>query len=168
MDVKDLYWAAGFLEAEGCFQTTGVTPTISASQCQRQLLDRLSMLFGGRVSFYLRKPPDKDIYVWAIHDHRAIGIMLTLFSILSPPRQKSINNSVENWRRHHNNHNRYKSQCKNGHLLSGDNLYNQPDGRRVCRICKRARLRCYRAKKKFEKVEQINGNQRVMLGSWIS
>lgn len=28
-----------------------------------------------------------------------------------------------------------QTECVRGHLLSGDNLYVKPDGRRVCRLC---------------------------------
>jgi len=34
-----------------------------------------------------------------------------------------------------------KTECPKGHLLSGSNLYVQPDGRRSCRTCKTARKR---------------------------
>lgn len=33
-----------------------------------------------------------------------------------------------------------KTCCPIGHPLEGENLYTKPDGRRVCRICKRAQL----------------------------
>jgi len=35
--------------------------------------------------------------------------------------------------------NRMKTHCKNGHLLSGDNVYRKPRGGRECLICKRIR-----------------------------
>jgi hypothetical protein len=31
-----------------------------------------------------------------------------------------------------------KDECSNGHPLSGENLYTKPNGRRVCRVCRRA------------------------------
>lgn len=33
---------------------------------------------------------------------------------------------------------RARTECKNGHPLSGDNLYVQPNGARVCKTCKHA------------------------------
>ena len=36
------------------------------------------------------------------------------------------------------NHNKGKTHCKRGHPLSGGNLYITPDGRRLCRECRRA------------------------------
>ncbi|MEU3285591.1 HNH endonuclease signature motif containing protein [Streptomyces longwoodensis] len=37
--------------------------------------------------------------------------------------------------------NAQRTHCKRGHALSGENLYRKPDGRRVCRSCRRARER---------------------------
>lgn len=37
-----------------------------------------------------------------------------------------------------------KTHCKNGHELSGSNLYNSKRDSRVCRICQLARLRAWR------------------------
>lgn len=39
--------------------------------------------------------------------------------------------------RHGTNVNASKDRCKNGHLLSGDNLYERPSGGRTCRQCVR-------------------------------
>lgn len=33
------------------------------------------------------------------------------------------------------------THCRKGHALNGDNLYQAPDGRRGCRICRRANMR---------------------------
>jgi hypothetical protein len=37
------------------------------------------------------------------------------------------------------NQNKERKTCIRGHLLSGDNLYTQPDGKRQCRACKHQR-----------------------------
>ena len=41
-----------------------------------------------------------------------------------------------------------KMHCLRGHPLSGENLYIQPDGSRICKICSRAKVQAYRARKK--------------------
>ena len=41
-----------------------------------------------------------------------------------------------------------KTHCKNGHTLSGENLYNRSDGRRDCRTCR------YDAVKRFRRKSQ--------------
>lgn len=43
-----------------------------------------------------------------------------------------------------------KTSCKNGHNLSGTNLYITPDGRRQCRACRyKAGLRCVNRKRGY-------------------
>lgn len=39
------------------------------------------------------------------------------------------------------NGNTYKTHCPHGHELSGDNLYVPPSGSRMCRTCRRERMR---------------------------
>jgi len=41
-----------------------------------------------------------------------------------------------------------KTHCRNGHKLSGENLYVTPDGRRDCRICRRESCRRYRERQR--------------------
>jgi hypothetical protein len=43
---------------------------------------------------------------------------------------------------------RAQTECKRGHLLSGANLYVQPDGKRVCKECRKLTARRYRQNKK--------------------
>jgi len=38
--------------------------------------------------------------------------------------------------------------CKRGHALSEDNLYQRPDGKRGCRICRHQNMRDYYARMK--------------------
>lgn len=46
---------------------------------------------------------------------------------------------------------RSKTNCPHGHSYSGDNLYMTPDGRRDCRICRRAAD----ARRKLRKKEKV-------------
>ena len=48
--------------------------------------------------------------------------------------------------------NALKTTCLRGHLLSGDNLYVNPDGERTCRACKNARDRACRAAKRLSEL----------------
>lgn len=102
IDIKDLYWAAGFIDGEGYMSSRGgdTTPTVSANQNARELLDRLSNLFGGNVKqanpIYKGKP--KPIYVWRIYGARAVGVMMTIYSLMSEKRKKEIREALAIWR----------------------------------------------------------------------
>ena len=48
-----------------------------------------------------------------------------------------------NMRRHFSKHHKYKTHCPKGHPYSGENLYVNPKGQRVCRECVRGSVRRY-------------------------
>jgi hypothetical protein len=76
------------------------------------------------------------------------------------------NNRVENlrWDTHSNNvhdivrHGRHqhatKTVCANGHPFTSENTYVTPRGKRACRVCTRANLLKYRAKKRHTKQQE--------------
>ena len=102
----DLAWAAGFLDGEGCFHTNGgnrkLSPfwnNVAVSCAQRYpegLLDRLQAMFGGSIRQYDTQWNNASghqtsiIFHWRTSGSRARGIMLTLYPLLSPRRQKRI------------------------------------------------------------------------------
>jgi len=89
--LRDLAWAAGFLEGEGSFSGRS---RVSASQVQREPLDRLASLFGGTV----RERKDRtsrpwhqqQLHQWDVSGARARGVMLTLYPMMSQRRQQQI------------------------------------------------------------------------------
>lgn len=85
---KDLAWAAGFLEGEGNFRFNRGSPQVRASQKEREPLDRLLEIFGGRI---LRdKHPQGPYWFWSASGSRGRGIMMTLYSLMSLRRQQQI------------------------------------------------------------------------------
>ena len=89
---RDLEWAAGFLEGEGCFKANNNRcEIIEASQVNPEPLGKLLVLFGGRVR---HKPQptatSNDFWVWVVSGPRARGIMLTLYPLLSVKRQQQV------------------------------------------------------------------------------
>lgn len=58
VDVRDLHWAAGFLEGEGCFHFSKARHLhVSVAQVNKEPLDRLRNIFRGG-SLYLHKYKD--------------------------------------------------------------------------------------------------------------
>jgi len=90
--VKDLYWAAGFLEGEGCFSAMpSKSGHIEACQVNLEPLTRLAEIFGGNVVKRKgRNAKASDYWDWNISGSRARGVMLTLFLLLSNHRQAQI------------------------------------------------------------------------------
>lgn len=102
----DIAWAAGFLEGEGCFMKRknplhSMSPRISAVQKQREPLDRLVKLFGGKVSKEWQKRErtygEGSIWRWTVYGPRAVGIMMTIFTWMSPRRRQRIKSVIDVW-----------------------------------------------------------------------
>ena len=100
---NDLYWAAGFIDGEGCFywRPAGKQGNFSVSACQNEKwpLERLQSFFGGSIGS--SKPGH---YSWKITQARARGVMMTLYSLLGPRRQAKIREILSKpWWDCHNN-----------------------------------------------------------------
>ena len=88
---SDIGWVAGFLEGEGSFQRQSV---VSAVQVNREPLERLEQLLGGRI--WLRKTHGarQPTYQWNVSGPRARGVMLTIFSLMSAKRQRQVHRAM--------------------------------------------------------------------------
>ena len=131
---KDLAWAAGFLEGEGSFGNYG-SPTVTAAQVQREPLDRLFGLWGGAIS--KRKTlgfSNQPIWVWKIWAHRAAEVMMTLYVLMSPKRQREIEKSIARWKLSRLMKRRGTGRCGRGHQLEGKNIV-MANGYVRCREC---------------------------------
>lgn len=106
-DENELFWAAGFLEGEGCFYSpdhSGGSFSISASQTKtREPLDRLLRLFGGCVCLASKESTRKkghntqDCFVWRIAGSPAVKAAGLLLPILSERRQEQVINSLSGY-----------------------------------------------------------------------
>lgn len=89
--MTQLGWAAGFMEGEGTFNVNHsslgrmASSKCSATQKQREPLERLEAMFGGSV-----RPFKANYWRWTVYGARARGVMFTLFSMMSPRRREQI------------------------------------------------------------------------------
>lgn len=100
--IRDLAWAAGFLEGEGSFSAGKRTSTyVVASQVNREPLDKLRALFGGSMLFRhhrRRNPSWSPFYRWQVGGARAIGVILTLWPMLSQKRREQAREALNGYR----------------------------------------------------------------------
>ena len=96
--VRDLEWAAGFIEGEGCFSRLGDSEVVSVSQIEKEPVEKLLQLFGGSLNqrrdewaTHKRKHP---IWVWRACGSRARGVMMTLYPLLAKRRQSQIKRAM--------------------------------------------------------------------------
>jgi LAGLIDADG endonuclease len=158
VSTNELYWAAGFLEGEGCFVITKTgrpgtdkkrySMQVSAAQVQREPLERLEKYFGGKLYACRHKDAKANwspYWYWYTGSERAIGIMMTLYKLLSPKRQESIRAVLATWKTRP----RYSSQrthCPLGHEYTPENTkvdrrIKQNTSARICRTCLRTKWR---------------------------
>ena len=137
---RDIAWAAGFLEGEGCFALNRKTCCITAAQVQREPLERLLRLFGGKIYDIKRKSSKhQDFSRWDLHGPKAAGLMMTLWSLMSPRRRDQIGKALAVWRAApltDAERLKVRGTCRRGHDLSTEGYVNNL-GYRVCRPCMR-------------------------------
>ncbi len=106
--VKELYWAAGFLDGECSIDLHGngktkdhIHPRIAARQNEKEPLDKLQRLFGGTIGSVNQRSnklaKQSHIWNWSVTGARAIGVMLTIFSMLTEKRRTQITTSMNSY-----------------------------------------------------------------------
>jgi len=143
MDLKQIYWAAGFLEGEGCFTKAGShnnSPEINAVQVQVEPLVTLHDILGGKVTGPFKKtnPKHNSFYKWRVGGSRAAGIIMTLYPILSEKRQKAIAGMLKAWKQQPNGSRNWAElgRCRKGHPFTGENhAFDKNTGKYRCRQC---------------------------------
>jgi hypothetical protein len=133
LSLKHIYWIAAFLEGEGSFlNQSGMTGRVAATQKHLHPLKRLQGLCGGSVS----KPNARGISTWFLSGSRAVGLMMTIFPLMSPRRKAQILGVLQKWKARPPQ-NVYKTHCKRGHPLTPENVYYKKPQGRECIPCRR-------------------------------
>lgn len=138
---KELYWAAGFMEGEGCFIYFGRPPRgniweAKASQVELDPLIRLRNILGGSIRLDHQRGEHnhrQPIHIWATYGARARGVMMTLYSLMGIKRKRTIKKALEHgWQLESKN----KTHCPRGHEYTKENTHRR-NGKRHCRACGR-------------------------------
>ena len=106
MDMKDLYWAAGFLEGDGYFSKSSRSRPgdymVGATNADEDVLQHLSCMFGHKVYPYapgMYGPlTKKKMFRWHVSGSKAIGIMMTLYPLMSLRRKSQIRDVIAAWK----------------------------------------------------------------------
>ena len=143
--LSDLSWTAGFLEGEGCFFVNRRCPGVTATQVQLWPLRRLLALFGGSLRLQRRQHLNanhRDAYAWEIQGSFACGLMMTIYPLVSPERQKQICRALVLWKSA-NVGARYRHACPQGHQYSMTWVDARGRTHRGCTLCRREANRRY-------------------------
>jgi hypothetical protein len=90
--IRDISFAAGFYEGEGSLTPNG---TVQIVQNDREILDKMQSLFGGKVYGPYKGSSTNEYHVLTITRERALGFLLTIFTMLSKQRRKEIKSLLE-------------------------------------------------------------------------
>lgn len=96
----EIHWLAGYLEGEGSFyrrDTKYGSMQVRAHSTDRESLEKCLKFFGGKLygPYHSGKKTEKEYWQWSTAGPRALGIALTLYSLLSPRRQGQIETMIE-------------------------------------------------------------------------
>jgi hypothetical protein len=157
----DIGWAAGFLEGEGCFAHGGNTFAVTATQVQREPLERLLRLFGGSIGYQdhhnRHNPAHQNVYIWRLCSHRAAGLCLTLYTLMSPKRKLQIESELKKWLPMRKRRPPHAEKCVNGHALSPANVFSVPSRPTAVRCRK-----CHNDYTKIKNVERRAAKRRAL------
>lgn len=96
--MRDLAWASGFFEGEGSFGCPRTTPQIQVVQVNREPLERLASIFGGKIYACSGRGKGRAYFMWAIYGHTAAGLMMTVFTFMSARRRAQILKALAPWK----------------------------------------------------------------------
>jgi hypothetical protein len=94
--IRDIAWAAGLFEGEGCAIYASQTTRLSVSQNDPWILETLALLFGGRIQKRRsrNKLSDNAQWAWTVSGARARGVGMTIYPLLSPRRQAQMRKAL--------------------------------------------------------------------------
>jgi len=160
MNIKELYWAAGFLEGEGSFSIRdrkstkhGRSVDLKASQLNPEPLYRLRTFLGGAIygpymnRIAIKSGHSRPYMEWHLGGKNAAGAFMTLYVLMSDLKRRQITRALTIWKtvpvRGIG-----MSACKRGHEFDVVNTYSWR-GHRSCRQCQRERNLAWIAKRKL-------------------
>jgi hypothetical protein len=93
--LKDIAWAAGFIEGEGTFKR-GTSMQVCAAQVNPEPLLRLLSLFGGTLTVHTEGDSRgrQRTQVWRVSGARGRGFAMTIYSLMSEKRKEQIRGAL--------------------------------------------------------------------------
>lgn len=141
ISMKDLYWAAGFMEGEGAFGYYKGSLELQVAQVHKPPVEKLKELFGGQLRQQIKrdKPHWQPSWHWQPAGKRAAGIMMTVYSLMSPKRQGQIKKALLGWRARERGPGKgeRRAYCKRGHKMDWWNRKGGENGPGGCKECAR-------------------------------
>ena len=96
MRAKDIYWLAGILEGEGCFNLARNSIQVRCGMTDKDTIEKISLLLQSKI-YTGHTPAGKPYYSVQIGGVQAYQIMCTIYSLMSIRRKTKILSIVTDW-----------------------------------------------------------------------
>lgn len=149
----DVNWIAGFLDGEGWFGFSQRRIGVTVVQKDDWPLLKLQAMIGGKIRLVNSHRSKNGInfkyWRWEAHGALAAGVMMTVYSLISPRRQQRIRNTLDFYKSigRRGKHYGQMTHCTHGHEYTPENTLQKKNGRQ-CRECMKGYQVTYQAKKK--------------------
>lgn len=149
LTVRNVEWLAGFFDAEACFYFNVNACRIQVAQKDPWPLLKIQQMVGGRIYQYQAGPHNTTYNVLMIVGRKAVGVMMTVYPLMSPRRQQKILANLMRWKAQRLKTDlKNTTHCRHGHEYTPETTYFHPKKhKRECRICVNASREKYEAKK---------------------
>lgn len=153
---KQIGWIAGILEGEGTFSCldNGTAPLIKIAMVDRDVIDRVAEIldYNGTISEDITSSY-KPIFTIQLYGNSAIQWMMTIYCLMGQRRKEKIRSILTLWKYYER---QYRTICKRGHLVQGDNVLIDANGYTVCRECRKINQKKADAKRrgKFQIIQK--------------
>ncbi len=98
ISTAELHWTAGLMEGKGGFYIRKSTPSVHLALTDYSIVERVSKLWDTTLRGPQRRQGSKkDVWITAIYGSKAVGWMLTLYSILGERRRATIKEIIRSW-----------------------------------------------------------------------
>lgn len=102
MTAHDVYWMAGLLEGEGYFgnHKPASTPVIQLAMCDGDVIDKFHRLVKATnpVRHTMPRKARRKVHIVALTGPRAVGLMMTVYSLMGQRRKEKIRQVISEWR----------------------------------------------------------------------
>lgn len=118
-EVKNIFWLAGLIEGEGCFDMANkITPRIRVGMTDLDIVIRAAIILNAPNVIGASRKIGKKTYNIALHGDPAISWMMKLYPYMGKRRQNKIMECFLKWKERENWTGRRKQKKKKGPALS--------------------------------------------------
>lgn len=100
MLTTDAHWMAGLFEGQGHLRFSGGIPSLVMASSDLDTVTHVAAILGSTLRGPQRRPGDKrDVWVTSIQGSKAVGWMMTLYSLFGTRSRTRVREVLSRWRK---------------------------------------------------------------------